>query len=238
MNRPVSEKPDYYREKLAAARLEKAYEIAPPRVRQYLEAEIDHVLGCIRPGDAVLELGCGYGRVMERLARRARFVVGVDTSFESMRHGAAGLARAGNCAVARMDALRLGFPDGAFDRVVCIQNGVSAFHVDPRSLVREGVRVTRPGGLALFSSYSEAFWKDRLEWFVLQAEAGIVGTIDWDRTGGGIIVCGDGFTATTFSPRQFAALAGDLGVAARVVEVDSSSVFCEITPEAPAEKGN
>jgi 2-polyprenyl-6-hydroxyphenyl methylase/3-demethylubiquinone-9 3-methyltransferase len=136
-----------------------------------------------------------------------------------------------------MDAVRLGFRDGAFDRVVCVQNGVSAFHVDARDLVREGVRVTRPGGLALFSSYSESFWEDRLEWFVLQAEAGLVGEIDWDRTGDGRIVCRDGFTATTFTARQFAALAAEIGVDARIVEVDSSSVFCEIAPGRPAKKG-
>ena len=237
MNRPVPEMPEYYREKLSAARLEKAYEIAPPRVRQYLEAEIEHAVRGLGPGDAVLELGCGYGRVMSRLAGSARFVVGIDTSLESMRHGKAGLERAGNCAFARMDAVRLGFRDGAFDRVVCIQNGISAFHVDARALVREGVRVTRPGGLALFSSYSESFWEDRLAWFVLQAEAGLVGEIDRGRTGDGRIVCKDGFTATTFTARQFAALAGEIGVDARIVEVDSSSVFCEITPGVPAKKG-
>jgi SAM-dependent methyltransferase len=230
--------PEYYREKLSAARLEKAYAIAPPRVRRYLEAEIEHVLTGLGTGDAVLELGCGYGRVMARIAGGARIVVGVDTSLESIRRGSADLAYAGNCVFAQMDAVRLGFRDGAFDRVVCIQNGISAFHVDARSLVREGVRVTRPGGIAFFSSYSEAFWDHRLEWFVLQAAAGLVGAIDWNRTRDGTIVCEDGFTATTFSARQFGALARDIGVHARVVEVDSSSVFCEITPGTPAEKGH
>jgi SAM-dependent methyltransferase len=229
---------EYYRGRLSAGRLERVYAIAPPRVLQYLNAEIDHVLAKIGPADAVLELGCGYGRVLEPLARKARIVCGIDTSFESLAHGSAALGRAGNCAFAQMDAVRLGFRDGAFDRVVCVQNGISAFHVDARALVRESVRVTRPGGLALFSSYSEAFWKHRLEWFVLQAEAGLVGEIDRERTREGTIVCKDGFTATTMGPRQFAALAEELEVSARIVEIDSSSVFCEITAEAPAKKGH
>jgi 2-polyprenyl-6-hydroxyphenyl methylase/3-demethylubiquinone-9 3-methyltransferase len=136
-----------------------------------------------------------------------------------------------------MDAVRLGFLDGAFDRVVCIQNGISAFHVDARALVRESLRVTRPGGIALFSSYSDAFWEHRLEWFVLQAEAGLVGEIDWERTRDGTIACTDGFTATTVGARRFAALAEELGVSARIVEIDSSSVFCEITTGVPPKKG-
>jgi SAM-dependent methyltransferase len=227
----------YYGEKLSAGRLERVYAIAPPRVRRYLEAEIDHVLAFVRPGDAVLELGCGYGRVLEPLARKAGIAFGIDTSFESLSLGNAAPGRAGNCAFAQMDAVRLGFPDGSFDRVVCIQNGISAFHADTRALVRESVRVTRPGGLALFSSYSEAFWEHRLEWFVLQAEAGLVGPIDRERTRDGTIVCADGFTATTVSGRQFAAIAEELDLSARVVEIDSSSVFCEITAGAPARKG-
>jgi SAM-dependent methyltransferase len=229
---------EYYREKLSAGRLDRVYAIAPPRVLQYLDAEIDHVLASVRPADVVLELGCGCGRVLGPLARKARIVCGIDTSFESLAYGRAALERFGNCALAQMDAARLGFRDGAFDRVVCIQNGISAFHVDPRSLVRESIRVTRPGGLALFSSYSEAFWEHRLEWFALQAEEGLVGEIDRERTRDGTIVCTDGFTATTMGPREFTALAEELGVSARVVEIDSSSVFCEITAGAPAKKGH
>jgi cyclopropane fatty-acyl-phospholipid synthase-like methyltransferase len=52
----------YYAEKLSAKRLQRCYEIASPRVQQYLEAEIEHVIGHLKPTDTVLELGCGYGR--------------------------------------------------------------------------------------------------------------------------------------------------------------------------------
>jgi 2-polyprenyl-6-hydroxyphenyl methylase/3-demethylubiquinone-9 3-methyltransferase len=227
----------YYREKLSASRLERAYAIAPPRVRQYLDAEIDHVLARLRPDDAVLELGCGCGRVLEPLARKARIACGIDTSFESLAYGSAALESFGNCTFAQMDAVRLGFRDGAFDRVVCIQNGISAFHVDARALVRESLRVTRPRGIALFSSYSDAFWEHRLEWFVLQAEEGLVGEIDWEKTRDGTIACTDGFTATTVGARQFAAIVEELGASARIVEIDSSSVFCEITAGVPTKKG-
>lgn len=230
--------PGYYREKLSAGRLERVYAIAPPRVRQYLDAEIDHALSRVRPDDAVLELGCGYGRVLEPLARKARIAFGIDTSFESLARARAALGLAGGCAFAQMDAVRLGFRDGAFDCVVCIQNGISAFHVDALALVREGVRVTRPGGITLFSSYSEAFWEHRLEWFGLQAAEGLVGAIDRERTREGTIVCADGFTATTVGARQFAALVEELGASARIVEIDSSSVFCEITAGVPTKKGS
>jgi len=220
---------EYYRERLGAKRLERVYAIAPPRVRQYLDAEIGHVLEKIVPGTIVLELGCGCGRVLEPLARSARRVCGIDTSLESLLCGRSALAHHANCELIQMDAARLGFRDGAFDCTICIQNGISAFRVDVRDLMRESIRVTRAGGLVLFSSYSEAFWEHRLEWFERQAEEGLIGSIDRGKTRDGTIVCTDGFTSTTVGARQFEDLAGALGVAARVYEIDSSSIFCEIT---------
>jgi SAM-dependent methyltransferase len=228
---------EYYRERLHAQRLERAYAIAPPRVRQYLDAEIDHVLKLVAPEDVVLELGCGYGRVLEPLARRARLAYGIDTSFESLLRARELLVSRGNVRLVRMDAARLGFRDASFDRTVCIQNGISAFHVDMRDLLRESARVTRSGGLVLFSSYSDVFWEHRLDWFERQAAEGLTGTIDRVKTRDGTIVCTDGFTASTVGKRQFEDLARELGVAARVVEVDSSSVFCEIIVGARSRKG-
>jgi SAM-dependent methyltransferase len=221
---------EYYDEKLSAERLRRCYEIAPPRVRQYMDAELARVLERIRPGDMVLDLGCGYGRVLPELARKARLVVGIDNAPASLWLGREMLRDVSNSRLLCMDAVRLGFHDDAFDVVVCIQNGISAFHVDQRALIEESLRVTKPGGIALFSSYSERFWPHRLEWFEMQSREGLLGEIDYERTRDGVIVCKDGFTATTVGPEQFADLTAGLDVETRIVEMDESSVFCEITP--------
>jgi SAM-dependent methyltransferase len=219
---------DYYSQKLSSQRLRLCYELAPPRVQRYLEAEIDFVLDRLKPTDAVLELGCGHGRVIQRLATKTRTVVGIDTSRDSLK-----LARkiidCKNCHLLEMNAVALGFHDQQFDDVVCIQNGISAFKVDRRRLVEEAVRVTRPGGIVLFSSYSPRFWEARLEWFQIQADHGLIGEIDPKATKDGVIVCKDGFRATTISPDDFRSLTSGLGVSARTTEFNGSSIFCEIT---------
>jgi len=222
---------DYYSDKLSAERLRRCYELATPRVQHYLEAEIDFVRQKIQSGNLVLELGCGYGRIIPRLAAKSGLIVGIDTSYSSIMYGLHLIKYIEHCHLLVMNAVQLGFPDQTFDRVICIQNGISAFHVDPRQLIREAVRVTKPGGSAIFSSYADQFWPHRLEWFKLQADAGLVGEIDYEKTGNGVIVCRDGFTATTVRPREFKKYKGGIMAEIRIEEVDQSSIFYEIIPQ-------
>jgi 2-polyprenyl-6-hydroxyphenyl methylase/3-demethylubiquinone-9 3-methyltransferase len=218
----------YYADNLSSIRLKKVYDIAPPRVLQYLDAEIRHVLEFINQNDLVLELGCGYGRVIPDIVGESAYVVGIDNSEISLKYAADDLKEIGNCRFAGMNGASLGFKDNTFDVVVCIQNGISAFHVDQETLIREAVRATRRGGFCLFSSYSDKFWNDRLHWFELQSREGLLGEIDYEKTGDGIIVCKDGFKAITVSKEKFRELTDRINGKVNITEVDNSSVFCEI----------
>lgn len=216
----------YYADRLSAERLRRCYEIAPPRVQRYLEAEIDFVRGFLGSGHRVLELGCGYGRVLSRLAVQGARLVGIDTSIASLETALAGTGGPGRRQLVAMDASCLAFADGVFDVVFCIQNGIAVFGVDRETLFDEAVRVTKSGGTVVFSSYSERFWPQRLAWFRLQAAHGLLGEIDEAATGDGVIVCKDGFRAETVDSNEFARLAIRTGLGYEVKEVDASSLFC------------
>jgi 2-polyprenyl-6-hydroxyphenyl methylase/3-demethylubiquinone-9 3-methyltransferase len=217
---------EYYSTRLSAERLEICYKLAPPRILRYLQAELDFVADQVGPFDLALELGCGYGRVLREVFREAGDIVGIDISGESLDYAVGYIDSDGAVQLSQMNAVRLGFNDDVFDVVFCIQNGISAFGVDPVELVRESLRVTRPNGMCLFSSYSDKIWEERLEWFLIQSEAGLVGEIDWTKTEKGLIVCKDGFTATTFREKDFRELASVLDFEAHLIEIDKSSLFC------------
>jgi SAM-dependent methyltransferase len=218
----------YYSQKLSGEKLRLCYQIAPPRIKQYLEAEIEFVLDKMKSSDLVLELGCGYGRVLKRLLTKAKTVVGIDTSHASLNLARDVFCKKSHCYLFVMDAVEMGFCDRQFDMIICIQNGISAFSVDQRKLIEEALRVTHPAGKVLFSSYSERFWEDRLDWFRIQAEKKLVGAIDDEATGNGVIVCKDGFKASTVSPDDFIMLTSDLDIDPIITEVDNSSVFYEL----------
>ncbi len=218
----------YYSDKLSAENLKRCYDIAPPRVKQYLAAEIEHVRSRIKPGDLALELGCGYGRVLAPLAGSTARVVGIDTSQSSLHMAHDYLRECSSVFLCLMDAVNMGFRTACFDVVFCIQNGMSAFHVDQRALITSAVSVSKPDGRVLFSSYAEDFWQERLNWFRVQAAYGLLGEIDEDKTGNGVIICKDGFRATTVLPEEFVRLTDGVGKKVSIERIDNSSIFCEI----------
>ena len=106
----------------------------------------------------VLELGCGYGRVLKRLLPEVQVTFGIDTSLPSLNMAPEFVGRKPSLHLACMDAVHLGFRDRVFDVTICIQNGICAFAVDHQQLFKEALRVARSGGIVLFSSYSPQFW--------------------------------------------------------------------------------
>ena len=100
-------------------------------------------------GDRLLDLGCGGGRHAFEAARRGARVVALDTDLGDLadvRDLFAAMAEEAPLTAATTggDALRLPFPDGAFDRVVAAE---VLEHIEPDGdALSELARVLRPGG--------------------------------------------------------------------------------------------
>jgi ubiquinone/menaquinone biosynthesis C-methylase UbiE len=84
-------------------------------------AEAEALRRFIRPGDTVLDVGCGTGRVMEHVAPSCREVHGIDISQAMVEGGRARLAHLPNVHFHLGNGYDLaGFEDGSFDVVYSI----------------------------------------------------------------------------------------------------------------------
>lgn len=107
---------------------------------------VEHAV--LRPGTLALELGCGTGLFLERVARSGAVVVGVDLSSELLARARARTASLANVRLARVDAHRLPFPEASFDAVY----GSSILHhLDLVAALREARRVLKPEGRLVFT---------------------------------------------------------------------------------------
>lgn len=101
---------------------------------------IDRLLP-LRPGQRVLEVGCGQGHLTARLAERGIDVVGIDANPKAPEV-------AGSDRVRHMRAEDLDFDDAEFDAIVSVH---AIEHIPPlEKAASEMARVLKSGGQALF----------------------------------------------------------------------------------------
>lgn len=215
---------NYYRSNLHAANLRDVYETKIPRIERYLGAEVEFVRGELSGTERVLEIAAGYGRILRALSASAASLVGVEISPDSVAYGSEYLKDAPNCSLRVADFHTMPASE-TFDVVLALQNALSAIKGDPEAVVKKCVAMLGENGRAYFSSYATAFWPHRLAWFEEQAAKGLIGEVDREKSGDGVLVCKDGFKATTFRREDFESLGEASGCGYRVTEVDGSSIF-------------
>jgi SAM-dependent methyltransferase len=112
--------------------------------------------GGVRPGDRVLDVGCGPGYFARMLAEEVGpegSVVGIDAAPEMIEYATRRARRLSNCRFQPGTAESLAFPDASFDVVV----SSLVMHHLPREgrlpAVREMRRVLRPGGRLVLADF-------------------------------------------------------------------------------------
>ena len=117
----------------------------------------------LRAGDTVLDIGCGGGNTLARMAQRVTegHLVGIDyaeTSVEASRAFNAGLIEAGRMEILHGSVEHLPFADGQFDAVVTVESFY--FWPSPEESLKEAARVIRRGGTFLL--LAEIYGRDDL----------------------------------------------------------------------------
>jgi SAM-dependent methyltransferase len=104
--------------------------------------------GGLRPGVRVLELGCGTGVFLGRVAACGASITGIDLSPDLLAQARTRMAAAANVRLVRGNAEQMPFPDRSFEAVY----GSSILHhLDLERSLAEVLRVLQPGGRLVFA---------------------------------------------------------------------------------------
>jgi len=138
-----------------------------------------------RPGDTVLDLGCGTGNLARALATAGFRVAGCDVSGQMLARaardpGGRDRGRCGGWVRLAPGWRRLPFASAAFDVVVAAS--MLEYVAEPAAVLRECARVLRPGGVVLYTVPDLRHPVRWAEWCA-QRLAGVTGGLSGDGLG-------------------------------------------------------
>ena len=103
----------------------------------------------------ILEIGCGYGRLLKILREHAGRLVGIDFSRTMIDKAKLNIENKTNVEVYLMDGVRLQFADEIFDNVICFAQTFGNMPGIEADVLREMKRVTKIGGKVIVNVFSE-----------------------------------------------------------------------------------
>ena len=112
--------------------------------------KIDTALSVTKPGDIVIDIGCGDGVYLRRASKIAKKVVGIDASAEGLRWAR---ALTGSEFLSLALATHLPFRGSIADLAVIID--VINYVQDSEAMVKEVARVLKPGGRLVLLAATE-----------------------------------------------------------------------------------
>jgi ubiquinone/menaquinone biosynthesis C-methylase UbiE len=136
------------------------------------EKEVVFELADLKPGEEVLDVGCGDGNYTGPAVERKGWAVGLDRSPAMLQAAARRLSGTPGLRWVEGDATSLPFRDGSFDVVFIVT--VLCFAADPQAVVNEAFRVLRSGGriiLGELGRYSS--------WALTRRVRGLLGSTTW-----------------------------------------------------------
>ena len=129
----------------------------PSWSNQYLWPRVSEILlSNLKPGDKIMDVGCGSGATAAMLFEQGFLVTGVDPSTTGIR--AAEEAYPGIRFAERSAYDDLASEFGAFDAVVSLEVVEHCFQ--PRLLANNVFALLRSGGLAVISTPFHGYWKN------------------------------------------------------------------------------
>jgi len=185
----------------------------PPKlIQEFLDGETNFIKKQIVSNKKILEIGCGYGRLLGILSEKAKEVVGIDFSKRMVDLAKEKLSSKSNVFVKLMEADKLGFKDESFDYVVCLDNTFGNMPDIELDVLKEMARACKKGGCMIVSVFSENAEDVQFENY---ARIGLKNIKD----DGNAIHTEEGFYSRRFSKDELVKLFEKIGLECKVIKI-------------------
>ncbi|OHA79776.1 MAG: hypothetical protein A2675_04180 [Candidatus Yonathbacteria bacterium RIFCSPHIGHO2_01_FULL_51_10] len=167
----------------------------PLPIQKFLDEEIKFISRHVKQGSKILEVGCGYGRLLNILAEKADKIVGIDFSEPLLEKAHESFKNRKNVELWFMDAQKMSFEDESFDYVLCLDATFGNMPGIEEKVLNEMKRVTKDTGEVVISVFSENAKDAQLENY---HRIGLTGIKD----DGAAVTSKEGFYSRRFTKKQ------------------------------------
>ena len=163
------ERNDFFARIEQAEFISRVYAETPLVIQKFFRQESGMLQKSLAGARRVLEVGCGFGRVLEWVPAEVNYA-GIDISRHYVEEAKSRNPR-GDWICG--DATSLPFQGGRFDAVFCVQNTLGNMEGIEEKVLSEMRRVCRPRGKVILSVYSEDSFETRRLWYDRLVDIGI-----------------------------------------------------------------
>lgn len=195
-------------------------ENASPLIKNWLTKENLYLKKNIKKDSVVLDVGCGFGRSTETVAKSVKKVVGIDNNKEFIKKIKNKLLKFENVEIFFEDAKKMHFSDNTFNYTICMGNTFGDFGKDKLNILKEMKRVTQKGGRVIISVYSENALNTRIK------EYKKIG-IKINKIQNGTVYTNDGLTLEQFSKEKIKRIFKAVGLHVKIIRLTPLSYLCE-----------
>lgn len=195
--------------------------VAGQITKEWFTKEIEYLKKNIKPNSKILDVGCGFGRHIQLLAKFSKEVTGIDNNESMIKKAKLNLYNFKNVKLFIQDATNLNFPDNYFDYVICMTNTFGNLRELKLKALNEMKRVCSKDGKIILSVYSENAIEFRKKDY---EKAGV----KIDNIENGIIHIKEGLITEQFTKIQLKELFQKTKLKGKILELNQISYICEL----------
>ena len=124
-------------------------------VRDFFYGDIECIKRFVKPGRNVLEVGCGYGRLLFPLSEKSSKVVGIDFSKKELSQAKRNFRKIKNVKFYYMNATKIHFGKLKFDYVLLMNNALGNMPGIEKKVIGQMIKAAKNGGRIFIRVFSE-----------------------------------------------------------------------------------
>lgn len=127
----------------------------PALLKEFFQKDIEYIQK-MKKQEKVLEVGCGFGRLLRELSKKSEKVVGIDFSDLQLDQAKINLADCKKVSLVKMKAENLGFQNDFFNTTICMNSSLGNMPGIEEKVLEEMVRVTKPKGTIVIRVFADS----------------------------------------------------------------------------------